>query len=400
MASSGEAAGDLPADPLCGAVGVVEFGVFLFEFCKFSQSHVVLVVGHDGRRLRVVRPVGPVEQLPKLSDVRCVVHGRAHYPTNSRFAPGSRPTCAKACDSCIVNSMATSTTAKLLDGRSIAAGVREQIAQRVQAIRAQGGGVCLDAILAAGEDSAAAVYADHQGQACAKVGIDYHLHRLPADASYDDIAGRVLLLNTDDGVTGVMVHMPLPDGVDPYRIQRLIRPSKDVEGVNPANIGNIVYGRSSLAPCTAIAVRTMIESTGVELRGKTCVIVGASNIVGKPIAVLLMKHDATVVSANKYTADLPELTRRADVLVAAAGVPGLIKASMVKPGAIVVDVGTSRVADSAGVMRTVGDVAFEEVSKVAGWITPVPGGVGPVTVAMLLNNVVDAAERSPIRRGE
>ncbi len=288
-------------------------------------------------------------------------------------------------------------TAAILDGKAIAQRVREDIAERVSDIRKRGGAVRLDALLAAGPDSAAGVYAESQGTACEKVGIDYHLHRLAADATYDDIAGRVLLLNTEDDVTGVMVHMPLPDGVDPYSIQRLIAPEKDVEGVNPANIGNIVYGRSSLAPCTAIAVRTMIESTGIELRGKTCVIVGASNIVGKPVAVLLMKHDATVISTNKFTQDIAALTSRADVLVAAAGVPGLITRDMVKTGAVVVDVGTTRVTDETGRTRTVGDVAFDEVSRVAGWISPVPGGVGPVTVAMLLRNVVDAAERLPVK---
>lgn len=289
-------------------------------------------------------------------------------------------------------------TAAILDGKAIAQSVRDEIAERVKRIRDRGGAVRLDAVLASGPDSAAAVYAESQGKACEMVGIDYHLHRLAEDASYDDVAGRVLLLNTEENVTGVMVHMPVPEGIDPYSIQRLIVPEKDVEGVNPANIGNIVYGRSSLAPCTAIAVRTMIESTGVELRGKTCVIVGASNIVGKPVAVLLMKHDATVVSANKYTKDIEKLTCQADVLVSAAGVPGLITRDMVKPGAIVVDVGTTRVTDETGRTRTVGDVDFDEVSRIAGWISPVPGGVGPVTVAMLLRNVVDAAERAPVRR--
>lgn len=292
-----------------------------------------------------------------------------------------------------VSRMVDGSSAKILDGRAIAAAAREEIAARAARLRSRGVGVRLDAILAAGADSAAAVYAERQGAACEQAGIDYHLHRLSADASHDDIAGRVLLLSRDDRVTGIMVHLPLPDGVDPYSIQSLIAPEKDVEGVNPANIGNIVYGRSTLAPCTAIAVCAMIESTGVELRGRTCVIVGASNLVGKPIAVLLMKKDATVVSSNKFTQDLPELTRRADVLVSAAGAPGLITRSMVKPGAIVVDVGTTRIVDDAGRTRTVGDVDFDGVSAVAGWISPVPGGVGPVTVAMLLRNAVEAAER-------
>ena len=290
---------------------------------------------------------------------------------------------------------APSATATTIDGQAIARSARRTIAQRVATIRGRSGSVRLDAVLAAPGDSAAAVYAESQGRACAEVGIDYRLHRLDAGATYDDIAGRVLLLNTDESVTGVMVHLPLPGGVDAYSVQRLIAPEKDVEGVNPSNIGNIVYGRSSLAPCTAVAALTMIESTAEDLRGRVCVVVGASNIVGKPIAVLLMRRDATVVSTNKFTPDLPSFTRRADVLVAAAGAPGLITADMVKPGAIVVDIGTTRIADSTGTTRTVGDVVFDEVARVAGWVSPVPGGVGPVTVAMLLRNAVDAAERNP-----
>ncbi|MEY2714616.1 MAG: hypothetical protein RIT24_959 [Planctomycetota bacterium] len=190
-----------------------------------------------------------------------------------------------------------------------------------------------------------------------------------------------------------MLHLPLPAGVDVERIQSLIAPEKDVEGVNPANIGNVVYGRRSLVPCTALASVEMIESTGVELRGSRCVIVGASNIVGKPIAVLLMRAEATVISTNKFTRAIAELTRSADVLVAAAGVPGLIKADMVKPGAVVIDVGINRVTGADGKSMTVGDVAFDEVRGVAGFISPVPGGVGPMTVAMLLRNTVDAALR-------
>jgi methylenetetrahydrofolate dehydrogenase (NADP+)/methenyltetrahydrofolate cyclohydrolase len=282
---------------------------------------------------------------------------------------------------------------RIIDGRALAKRYKEQIRERTERLRARGLRVRLDAILADEPESAAGVYARNQGRSCEQVGIEYHLHTLPGDATYDDIAGRVLLLSADEDVRAVMLHLPLPEGVDPHAVQRLIDPAKDVEGVNPANIGNIVYGRRSLVPCTALAVLTMIESTGVELRGKTCVVVGASDIVGKPIAVLLMRHDATVVSCNKHTRDLAGLTREADVLVSAVGKPGLITPEMVRPGAVIVDVGTSRVADAGGKMHTVGDVQFEEVRSKAGWISPVPGGVGPMTVAMLLRNVVDAAER-------
>jgi methylenetetrahydrofolate dehydrogenase (NADP+)/methenyltetrahydrofolate cyclohydrolase len=244
-----------------------------------------------------------------------------------------------------------------------------------------------------GGDRAAGIYAENQAKTCAAVGIDYRLHRLPDGAGYDDIAGRILLLNTEDDVRAIMLHLPLPSGVDHERIQALIAPEKDVEGVNPANIGNVVYGRRSLVPCTALASVEMIESTGVELRGARCVIVGASNIVGKPIAVLLMRAEATVISTNKFTRGIADLTRSADVLVAAAGVPGLIKGDMVKPGAVVIDVGINRVAGPDGKSLTVGDVAFDEAREVAGFISPVPGGVGPMTVAMLLRNTVDAALR-------
>ncbi len=305
--------------------------------------------------------------------------------------------------------------ATLIDGNALSQVLREGIRARVAALRARGLPVRLDAVLVESGDNAARVYAENQARTCAALGIDYRLHRIVTPpgtpATFDDIAGRVLLLSSDDAVSAIMMHLPLPEGVDPYRVQRLIAPEKDVEGVNPANIGNIVYGRSSLAPCTALAVIKMIEhvvapdlattggglGTGHHarplLRGKIALCVGAGDVVGKPIAVLLMRHEATVISCNKHTPDLPALTRAADVLVAAAGVPALITSSMVKPGAIVVDVGVNRVPGPDGKLRTVGDVDFPAVRDVAGHLSPVPGGVGPVTVAMLLHNVVEAAER-------
>lgn len=287
----------------------------------------------------------------------------------------------------------TSGRGQIIDGKALAAGIKRDIAARVERIHKCSGDIRLDVVLTAVEGSPAHVYATNQGRACAEVGIEHTLHRLPQNATFRDIAGRVLLLSSDPDVKAIMVHLPLPDGVDPFRIQRLIAPSKDVEGVNPANIGNIVYGRSSLVPCTALATLTMTQSTGVTLKGARCVVVGASNLVGKPIAVLFMREEATVISCNKYTPNLSALTSEADVLVAAAGVAGLITKDMVKPGAVVVDVGVNRMTNSAGKGRIVGDVAFDEVKEVASWVSPVPGGVGPVTVAVLLRNVVDAAEK-------
>lgn len=293
-------------------------------------------------------------------------------------------------------------TARLIDGKALAERHRADIARRAAELARRGVRPRLDAVICGAEDDPAHVYAANQARTCAAVGIDYRLHQLPASAGFDDIAGRVLLLNVQPDVSAIMLHVPLPPGVDPYSVQRLIDPDKDVEGVNPANIGNVVYGRSSLAPCTGLAVVKMVESTGVlgpdgrGLRGRLAVVVGASDVVGKPIAVLLMRTDATVVSCNKWTQGISELERRADVLVAAAGVPGLINADSVKPGAIVVDVGVNRVTAVDGKTRTVGDVDFEPVRARLGpdgWISPVPGGVGPMTVAMLLLNVVQAAER-------
>ncbi|MFM9098250.1 MAG: bifunctional 5,10-methylenetetrahydrofolate dehydrogenase/5,10-methenyltetrahydrofolate cyclohydrolase [Phycisphaerales bacterium] len=279
--------------------------------------------------------------------------------------------------------------ARLIDGKALADRVRDDLRRR---IAAAGRPVRLDALLV-GDDRAAGIYALNQARTCEEIGIRYVLHRLPASASYDDIAGRVLLLNTDDAVRALMVHLPLPAGIDTERIQSLIDPDKDVEGVNPANIGNVVYGRRSLVPCTALAALEMIEHTGIELRGKRCVVVGASNIVGKPIAVLLMREDATVHSTNKFTPELPRLARDCDVIVAACGVPRLVGADWVKPGAVVIDVGINRIVGPDGTKVTVGDVDFDAVRAAAGWISPVPGGVGPMTVAMLLRNVTDAALR-------
>jgi methylenetetrahydrofolate dehydrogenase (NADP+)/methenyltetrahydrofolate cyclohydrolase len=278
--------------------------------------------------------------------------------------------------------------AKIIDGKAIGAQVRMEIRKRIEVAKRS---VRLDAVLV-GNDRAAAIYAQNQAKTCAEAGIEYHLHTLPASCGYDEIAGRILLMNTEESIKAIMLHLPLPSGVDTERIQSLIAPEKDVEGVNPANIGNVVYGRRSLVPCTALAVLEMIESTGITLRGAKCVVVGASNIVGKPIAVLLMLAEATVVSANKFTKSLSMLTREADVVVAAAGVASLVKPDWIKSGAVVVDVGINRIPGADGKSVTVGDVD-PQVAEIAGWMSPVPGGVGPMTVAMLLRNVAEAALR-------
>jgi methylenetetrahydrofolate dehydrogenase (NADP+)/methenyltetrahydrofolate cyclohydrolase len=292
-----------------------------------------------------------------------------------------------------------SMTAQIIDGKTLAGRYREEVARRVEALAGANRPVRLDAVIAAQPNGASHLYATNQGKGCEQLGIEYHLHELPCDSDEAAILDLVRSLNADPLVTAMMVHMPMPEGVDAFEIQSAIAPRKDVEGVNPVNIGNIVYGRSSLVPCTALAAVKMVESTGIDLQGKACVIVGASDIVGKPLAVLLMRAEATVISCNIFTPDTASLARGADVVIAAAGVPGLVTGAMVRPGAVVVDVGTTRVLDeSTGKTRTVGDVDFEEVCKVAGWVSPVPGGVGPVTVSMLLRNVVEAAEAEASRR--
>ncbi|MBC8201072.1 MAG: bifunctional 5,10-methylenetetrahydrofolate dehydrogenase/5,10-methenyltetrahydrofolate cyclohydrolase [Planctomycetes bacterium] len=281
--------------------------------------------------------------------------------------------------------------ATIIDGRALAKTVKDSLATRVAALEAQGKQVRLDAVLVGG-DQGAHLYAANQAKACRTVGIMYMLHELPEDASHQEVAGIIEDLNDDSGVTAIMVHMPLPAQIDTAAIQTRISVEKDVEGVNPANIGNIVFGRRSLVPCTALAVMEMIESTGVAIRGARAVCVGASTIVGKPVAVLLMQAEATVVSTNIHTKEHDELTKGADILVSAAGVPGLISADVVKKGAVVIDVGINRIVDADGKSKTVGDVDFDAVRSVAGYISPVPGGVGPMTVAMLLRNTVQASE--------
>ncbi len=284
-------------------------------------------------------------------------------------------------------------SAQLIDGRALAEEFRREIAVRAGVLRDAGRPAKLDAVLVESGDNGARVYAENQARTCENMGIEYRLHELPVGASQEAIEEKIVELNEDDSVHAMMVHMPLPEGVDEHHLKMVLDPEKDVEGVSPANIGNVVYGKSMRAPCTALATLKLIESTGIDLKGKRCVVVGASVVVGRPIAVLLMQREATVMSCNKYTEGLGELCRSADVLIPAAGVAGLITADMVKPGALVVDVGVNRVMDAQmGKKRTVGDVVFDEVCGVAGWVSPVPGGVGPMTVAVLLHNVVELAE--------
>lgn len=280
---------------------------------------------------------------------------------------------------------------RVIDGAAIAARMKEEVASRVLALKERGRGVHLTAVLV-GSTPAGELYADRQRQACAAVGIDYELRTLPADADAKAVAATIQSLNRDASVSGIMLHLPLPDGLDATELQYQIDPVKDVEGVNPANIGYVVYGHTLIAPCTALAVIELIKSTGVPLRGAEAVVVGASQIAGKPISLLLTEQMATVTLCHVATRDLMAHTRRADVLVVAVGKAGLIGAEHVREGAVVIDVGINRVTQADGTKKTVGDVDYDRVRDRAGWITPVPGGVGPMTVAMLLKNTLRSAE--------
>ena len=292
------------------------------------------------------------------------------------------------------SNMHAADTARIIDGRALADTVRADLSDRIAVLSGEGMTVRLDAVIVTG-NAAGSVYAASQQRTCSLLGIDYRLHELPESVGADELHETIQALNADSAVHAIMVHLPLPDGLSVDEVQSAIAPAKDVEGVNPANIGNVIYGRRSLVPCTALATMQLIESTGVKLAGQTVVCVGASRIVGKPVAVLLMQAEATVVSTNIHTPDLASFTREADIVVTAAGVPGLLTGEMVKPGAVVVDVGINRVPDpETGRTRTVGDVDFDSVSAVAGWLSPVPGGVGPMTVAMLLQNTVEAATQA------
>jgi methylenetetrahydrofolate dehydrogenase (NADP+) / methenyltetrahydrofolate cyclohydrolase len=279
----------------------------------------------------------------------------------------------------------------IIDGAALAEREKQSIHQRVNRLAESGRRPALTAVLV-GSTAAGELYAQRQGQACENVGIKYQLRKLPGDTSPEEAAAVLQSLTLDPAVTGIMLHLPLPPQLDATELQYKIDPVKDVEGVNPANIGYVVYGHTLIAPCTALAVIELIESTGVSLRGAEAVVVGASEIAGKPIALLLTQRLATVTLCHIETRDLKSHTRRADVLVVAAGKAGLIGADHVKAGAIVIDVGINRITLSDGSKKTVGDVDFDAVREKAAYITPVPGGVGPMTVAMLLKNTLRSAE--------
>lgn len=290
-------------------------------------------------------------------------------------------------------------SAQIISGTDIARDIRAELKERVAGLRTDAGLTPGLAVVLVGEDPASQVYVRMKGKAADEAGIHSRQITLPEDTPEDELLGVVEGLNADPDIHGILVQLPLPGHIDEQRILLAIDPRKDVDGFHPMNVGLLSTGSMDvLAPCTPWGVIQMLLRTGHDPSGKHAVVVGRSNIVGRPMASLLLRKarggNATVTVAHSRTPDLGAVTRTADILIAAIGMPEMIKADMVRPGAVVIDVGVNRVDDdSERGYHLVGDVAFDEVKEVAGAITPVPGGVGPMTIAMLLSNTVDAAER-------
>lgn len=276
--------------------------------------------------------------------------------------------------------------AKLLEGKPIAEKIKEEIKNQVQGLKSKP----VLASIMVGENAGAASYVKSQSKTAENLGIEYRLQTLPQDTTENTLIDFIRKLNADKSVSGMIIQMPLPAAIDYKKISQFISPEKDIEGMHPQNIGKLLFGKAKLIPCTAAAAMELITSSGIDLYGKEVVIVGHSEIVGKPLALLLLDRFATVTVCHIGTSKagkLEEHVRRAEVLVVAVGKSGLIKGEWIKEGAVVIDVGINRVAE-----KIVGDVEFDAAQKRAAFITPVPGGVGPLTVTMLMRNLVEAAK--------
>ena len=280
-------------------------------------------------------------------------------------------------------------TAQLIDGNALSRQIRAEVSGRTAALKARGITPSL-AILLVGEDPASQVYVKHKVNDSSETGLKATLERYPADMTEADLLARIRALNADPSVHGILVQLPLPRHMDSHKVIETISPAKDVDGFHVASAGALMVGQPGFWPCTPYGCMKMLESIGYDLRGKHAVVIGRSNIVGKPMALMLLQKNATVTICHSATPDLAAHTRQADVVVAAVGKRNVLTADMVKPGAVIIDVGMNR--NDEG--KLCGDVDFDGVRPVAGWITPVPGGVGPMTRAMLLVNTLEAAERT------
>ena len=281
---------------------------------------------------------------------------------------------------------------KDLDGRVIAADILEECRAQVGPLKDGGWSPRLISVVI-GDVDAVEIYVRNQKRTAEKIGIAFEQRHFPADITETEMIAAMQAMNADPRITGIIVQRPAPEHINVKRLQSAIHPLKDVEGLHPASIGNIVYNEIDLGPCTAMASVHMLKCTGLTLSGLEVVVVGHSEIVGKPIAFLLMAEGATVTVCHHMTRNLAVHCHQADAVFVAVGKPGLVTGNMIKPGAAVIDIGINRVEDAQGNARTVGDCDYESCREIAGWITPVPGGVGPVTVAMLMMNTVTAARR-------
>ncbi|MDH4194266.1 MAG: bifunctional methylenetetrahydrofolate dehydrogenase/methenyltetrahydrofolate cyclohydrolase FolD [Nitrospirota bacterium] len=280
--------------------------------------------------------------------------------------------------------------AQIIDGKALAQTIREGIAEEVSLLEKDTGIKPGLAAILVGDDPASAVYVKNKKIACEKAGLYPEEHRLPASTTQEALLKLIRQLNVDPRIHGILVQLPLPPGIDSQAILQAVTPEKDVDGFHPVNVGRLVGGEPVFIPCTPKGVIQMIDSTGQDIAGKRAVVIGRSNIVGKPVAMLLLHRHATVTICHSRTKDLPGVAREADILIAAIGKPLFVTADMVKEAAVVIDVGINRLADG----KLVGDVDFDRVKERAGWITPVPGGVGPMTIAMLLQNTLESAKRT------
>jgi methylenetetrahydrofolate dehydrogenase (NADP+) / methenyltetrahydrofolate cyclohydrolase len=280
--------------------------------------------------------------------------------------------------------------AQIIDGKVLAQTIREGIAEEVRLLEKDTGIKPGLAAVLVGDDPASAVYVRNKRIACEKAGLYPQEHLLPASTTQDALLKLIHQLNVDSRIHGILVQLPLPPGIDSQAILQAVSPEKDVDGFHPVNVGRLVAGDPVFIPCTPKGVIQMIDSTGQDIAGKRAVVIGRSNIVGKPVAMLLLHRHATVTICHSRTKDLSGVAREADILIAAIGKPLFVIPDMVKEGAVVIDVGINRLADG----KLVGDVDFDRVKERAGWITPVPGGVGPMTIAMLLQNTLESAKRT------
>ena len=279
--------------------------------------------------------------------------------------------------------------AHLIDGKSLALSIREQIGKDVAQLAEQANVTPGLAAILVGDDPASAIYVKNKKTACGKAGIYAEENKLPASTTQSELLALIEKMNADPKIHGILVQLPLPKHINSKVILESVSPEKDVDGFHPYNVGRLVAAEPVFVPCTPKGVMRMIQSTGLPIEGKRAVIIGRSNIVGKPVALLLMHSNATVTVCHSRTKDLPSVCREADILVAAIGRAHFVTGDMIKKGAIVIDVGINRLEDG----RLVGDVDFEAAKEQAGWITPVPGGVGPMTIAMLLQNTLESAKR-------